>query len=170
MVGKPLLGPIFKPSIYLVWSKVNYLMSFYCSCPHYFTLNFLNDHAKNSFVQRTMQWYDIWELLLYGKLTLSAAFQRVSQSSFGIILKTNSELNSVSKTLMSLACKDSEEQINLICHIHIHIHWWFLRHWILELCYLSNVMPCNAVGYIPPFWRNLLPCSDRQWFLPNVGI
>jgi hypothetical protein len=40
------------------------------------------------------------------QLTLLAAFQRVSQSSFGIILKTNSELNSVSSTLMSLACKE----------------------------------------------------------------
>jgi hypothetical protein len=54
------------------------------------------------------------------ELTLSAAFQRVSQSSFGIILKINSELNSVSSTLMSLACKEKLSRIIPVsCHMRL---------------------------------------------------
>jgi hypothetical protein len=40
-------------------AMLNYFPSFYCSCPHYLTPNFLHDHAKNSFVSRTVQRYNM---------------------------------------------------------------------------------------------------------------
>jgi len=54
---------------------------------------------------------------------------------------------------MSLACKESEEQINLICHIYIHIHWWFWRHcgnkfWIHELYNKMSVQWQVNIGFI----------------------
>lgn len=48
---------------------------------------------------------------IFLKLALSAAFHKVVQSNFGMILAINSELKSISDTLISFACKIIENAL-----------------------------------------------------------